>query len=156
MLTIPWNILSGWGRPQIGPCKLCSYLIVSFSALFFPPLADAPLPLDPSSSVLHYAQTVFEGMKAYRKDDGKVLLFRPDMNMRRMNTSAQRIALPVRIDHNYLSPWFIWGLRQTFDGHLFTWNDKATCQAWQALDTKGAWAQPVPSSHIKLFCFFCL
>ena len=35
-------------------------------------------------------------MKAYRQDNGKVTLFRPDMNMKRMNTSAKRIALPVR------------------------------------------------------------
>ncbi|KAG6885953.1 hypothetical protein C0993_007455 [Termitomyces sp. T159_Od127] len=59
--------------------------------------ADAPLSLEPSSTVLHYAQTIFEGMKAYRQEDGKVTLFRPDMNMKRMNNSAQRIALPVRI-----------------------------------------------------------
>ena len=60
------------------------------------PSADGPLSLEPSSTVLHYAQTVFEGMKAYRHDDGRVTLFRPDMNMKRMNTSAARIALPVR------------------------------------------------------------
>lgn len=56
---------------------------------------DGPLAIDPSSSVLHYAQTLFEGMKAYRDESGKVTLFRPDMNMKRMNTSASRIALPV-------------------------------------------------------------
>lgn len=58
--------------------------------------ADGPLQLEPSCTVLHYAQTIFEGMKAYRQESGRVLLFRPDMNMKRMNTSAQRIALPVR------------------------------------------------------------
>lgn len=58
--------------------------------------SDGPLSLEPSCTVLHYAQTIFEGMKAYRQDSGKVTLFRPDMNMKRMNTSAQRIALPVR------------------------------------------------------------
>ena len=56
---------------------------------------DGPLSLEPSSTVLHYAQTLFEGMKAYRDENGKVTLFRPDMNMKRMNTSAQRLALPV-------------------------------------------------------------
>jgi branched-chain amino acid aminotransferase len=45
--------------------------------------------------VFHYAQCLFEGLKAYRDTHGKVTLFRPDMNMRRMNNSAQRIALPV-------------------------------------------------------------
>jgi branched-chain amino acid aminotransferase len=52
--------------------------------------------LEPSSTVLHYAQTIFEGMKAYHDTEGRVRLFRPDMNMGRMNTSANRIALPVR------------------------------------------------------------
>jgi branched-chain amino acid aminotransferase len=52
--------------------------------------------LDPSATVFHYAQGLFEGLKAYRDANGKITLFRPDMNMKRMNTSAQRIALPVR------------------------------------------------------------
>ncbi|CDZ98398.1 branched-chain-amino-acid aminotransferase [Phaffia rhodozyma] len=74
MLTIPWNSVKGWGKPVIGPY--------------------GPLALDPSSTVFHYAFTLFEGMKAYRCDDGTVRLFRPDKNMARMNTSAARIALP--------------------------------------------------------------
>jgi branched-chain amino acid aminotransferase len=57
---------------------------------------DGPLQLEPCSTVLHYAQTVFEGMKAYRDDNGMVTLFRPDLNMKRMNDSSQRLALPVR------------------------------------------------------------
>ncbi|KAG6850327.1 hypothetical protein H0H93_014902 [Arthromyces matolae] len=61
----------------------------------FVSLSDGPFALSPSSTVLHYAQTIFEGMKAYRQEDGKVTLFRPDMNMKRMNNSAQRIALPT-------------------------------------------------------------
>lgn len=56
---------------------------------------DGPLSLDPCSTVLHYANTVFEGLKAYRDENGKVTLFRPDMNMTRMNKSAKRVALPV-------------------------------------------------------------
>lgn len=56
---------------------------------------DGPLSLEPSCTVFHYAQTLFEGMKAYRDENGKVTLFRPDMNMKRMLTSAKRIALPV-------------------------------------------------------------
>lgn len=70
----------------------------SFASLLFSSLLivlDGPLELEPSCTVLHYAQTIFEGMKAYRHDDGRVTLFRPDMNMKRMNTSAARIALPV-------------------------------------------------------------
>lgn len=56
---------------------------------------DGPLNLEPSCTVFHYAQTLFEGMKAYRDENGKVTLFRPDMNMKRMQTSAKRLALPV-------------------------------------------------------------
>lgn len=59
-----------------------------------PPI-DGPLAIEPSSVVLQYAQTLFEGMKAYQDENGKVTLFRPDMNMERMNTSASRLALPV-------------------------------------------------------------
>ena len=61
---------------------------------------DGPFAMDPSSSVLHYAQTLFEGMKAYRDQNGKVTLFRPDMNMKRMVTSAKRLALPVSLHSN--------------------------------------------------------
>ena len=56
---------------------------------------DGPLSLEPSATVFHYAQELFEGLKAYRQPNGKVTLFRPDMNMKRMNTSAKRVALPV-------------------------------------------------------------
>jgi branched-chain amino acid aminotransferase len=56
---------------------------------------DQPLVLDPSSTVFHYAFCLFEGTKAYRSEDGTVRLFRPDMNMARMNRSAARIALPT-------------------------------------------------------------
>ena len=59
--------------------------------------ADGPLILDPSATVFHYAQGLFEGLKAYRDANGKITMFRPDMNMRRMNSSAARIALPVRL-----------------------------------------------------------
>ena len=43
----------------------------------------APIPLDPATMVLHYAQETFEGLKAYRTKDGRILLFRPEMNARR-------------------------------------------------------------------------
>lgn len=75
MLTIPWSSTSGWGAPKIS--------------------AYAPLELDPSSTVLHYAPCLFEGMKAYKDTDGVARLFRPDKNMERMNRSASRLAFPV-------------------------------------------------------------
>ena len=50
--------------------------------------------LDPASPVLHYAQEIFEGLKAYRRPDGSVGLFRPDANARRFAKSAIRMAMP--------------------------------------------------------------
>ncbi len=56
--------------------------------------ARAPLTIDPASSVLHYAQEIFEGMKAYRLADGGTALFRPEANARRFQDSARRLAMP--------------------------------------------------------------
>ena len=56
--------------------------------------ARAPLTVDPATAVLHYAQEVFEGLKAYRLDDGGVALFRPEANARRIQDSARRLAMP--------------------------------------------------------------
>ncbi|MBO6060635.1 MAG: branched-chain amino acid aminotransferase, partial [Clostridia bacterium] len=57
--------------------------------------------LDPSSSVLHYAQEIFEGLKAYRTDDGRILMFRPDANSERLNNSALRMCMPtIDVDFN--------------------------------------------------------
>ncbi len=53
-----------------------------------------PLTMDPASSVLHYAQEIFEGLKAYRLEDGGFALFRPEANARRFNASARRMAMP--------------------------------------------------------------
>ena len=77
MLSVPWNSSSGWAAPRIHPY--------------------APLTLDPSSVIFHYAPSLFEGMKAYKDVQGRIRLFRPDMNMARMNVSAHRIALPVSV-----------------------------------------------------------
>ena len=78
--------------------------------------AYEPLTLDPATVVLHYAQEVFEGLKAYRQPDGGVAMFRPDRNAARMATSCRRMALPpvpgdlfveacellVRTDHDWV------------------------------------------------------
>ena len=53
-----------------------------------------PIPLDPAAAVLHYAQEIFEGLKAYRLADGGIALFRPEANAARFNASAQRLAMP--------------------------------------------------------------
>jgi branched-chain amino acid aminotransferase len=54
-----------------------------------------PLTLDPATAVLHYAQEIFEGLKAYRHEDGSVWTFRPEENAARMVRSSRRLALPV-------------------------------------------------------------
>ena len=54
----------------------------------------APLALEPSAMVFHYAQEVFEGLKAYRSPDGGVQLFRPMENVRRINSSCERMCIP--------------------------------------------------------------
>ena len=64
--------------------------------------ARKPLEIDPASAVLHYAQEIFEGMKAYKAEDGRILLFRPDQNARRFAESATRMAMPPVPDALFL------------------------------------------------------
>lgn len=59
-----------------------------------------PLQLDPSTMVLHYGQAIFEGLKAYRTADGRINLFRPEMNMKRINRSNERMSIP-QIDETF-------------------------------------------------------
>ena len=60
----------------------------------------APLEMDPASMVLHYGQAIFEGLKAYKAKNGHILLFRPDKNMARVNSSNERLVIP-RIDEDF-------------------------------------------------------
>src|SRR5690554_4623672 len=53
-----------------------------------------PLTFSPAAKVFHYGQAVFEGMKAYKDKDGKIWLFRPHENFKRINKSAKRLAIP--------------------------------------------------------------
>ena len=62
-----------------------------------------PFSIDPATSVLHYAQEIFEGMKAYRHADGSVWIFRPDMNAARFGRSAARLALPRLPDADFIA-----------------------------------------------------
>ena len=57
--------------------------------------------MSPAAMCLHYGQSVFEGMKAYRAVDGRILLFRPDRNMARLNSSCDRLCIPL-IDEKFL------------------------------------------------------
>ncbi|KAK6510074.1 hypothetical protein TWF481_004787 [Arthrobotrys musiformis] len=74
MLTAKWTENGGWEAPQLRPY--------------------GHLNIMPTASCIHYATQAFEGMKAYRGVDGKLRLFRPDLNCKRMNLSSTRIALP--------------------------------------------------------------
>ncbi|MEU0115654.1 branched-chain amino acid aminotransferase [Streptomyces bobili] len=74
MVTIKWTEGRGWHDGQLVPY--------------------APIPLDPATNVLHYAQEIFEGLKAYRRPDGSVATFRPDQNAKRFQRSARRLAMP--------------------------------------------------------------
>ena len=60
----------------------------------------APFQMDPACMVLHYAQEIFEGMKAYRDEAGKIRLFRPEENFKRMNDSCERMSIP-KIDVDF-------------------------------------------------------
>ena len=64
--------------------------------------ARAPIPMDPATAVLHYAQEIFEGLKAYRTADNGVTLFRPDANARRFRESATRMAMAHLPDDLFL------------------------------------------------------
>lgn len=69
-----------------------------------------PIQLDPSAKVFHYGQTVFEGMKAYKDDNNKVWLFRPNDNFERINKSSKRIAIP-----EFPKEYFFNGLEKLLD-----------------------------------------
>lgn len=65
--------------------------------------AYGPISMDPAAAVLHYAQEVFEGMKAYRYADGSVWTFRPQANATRFDRSATRLALPVLPKEDFIN-----------------------------------------------------
>ncbi len=73
-VVITWEKDKGWHSAQVIPY--------------------GPIMMDPSSAVLHYGQEIFEGIKAYRHEDGSIWTFRPDMNAARLQRSAKRMALP--------------------------------------------------------------
>lgn len=61
-----------------------------------------PIPMSPASSALHYGAEIFEGMKAYHTKDGKIQLFRPYENAKRMNSSAERLCLPQLPEEDFV------------------------------------------------------
>ncbi|MBC3844088.1 branched-chain amino acid aminotransferase [Streptacidiphilus sp. 4-A2] len=74
MVTIRWTEGRGWHDAQLVPY--------------------GPLEIDPANAVLHYGQTIFEGLKAYRSADGSIQTFRPYANAERFQASARRLAMP--------------------------------------------------------------
>lgn len=80
MVDICWSAKGGWHRPRVSPY--------------------GPIQLEPSAAVFHYAQEIFEGLKAYRHEDGSIWGFRPEANAARMQRSAYRLALPeLPVEH---------------------------------------------------------
>ena len=74
MVTATWRAEQGWSGAELSPY--------------------GDITISPAASVLHYAQEIFEGLKAYRHEDGSVWTFRPEKNGERLNASARRMALP--------------------------------------------------------------
>ena len=64
-----------------------------------------PFALDPATAVLHYGQSLFEGLKAFRGRDGKIRLFRPDKHVARLNRTAQRMCIPTLDPDLVLKSW---------------------------------------------------
>jgi branched-chain amino acid aminotransferase len=81
----------GFGRFFSDHMLLCEYANDKWGTPRIVPYG--PLPLDPGASVLHYGQALFEGMKAFRGEDGKIRIFRPKMNWNRMVQGAARLAM---------------------------------------------------------------
>jgi branched-chain amino acid aminotransferase len=82
MASATWKRGSGWRDAEVRPY--------------------GPIAIDPGTSVLHYAQAVFEGLKAYRQQDGRVAVFRPEANAARFRRSARRLALPELPDDAFV------------------------------------------------------
>ena len=83
MVTATWREGEGWAGGKV--------------------TAYGPITIMPSAAVLHYAQEIFEGMKAYRHEDGTVWTFRPEANAQRMIRSARRMTLPALPEDDFIA-----------------------------------------------------
>lgn len=83
MYVMEYTKEQGWHDPQIMPYQ--------------------PITLDPSAMVFHYGQEMFEGLKAYKTDDGRILLFRPDKNVERANNSNRRLMIPEIPEEDFIN-----------------------------------------------------
>ncbi len=82
MITLRWSAERGWHDGRLEPY--------------------GPFTLDPATSVFHYSQEFFEGLKAYRQDNGSITMFRPDANAARFNRSALRMAMPELPEETFI------------------------------------------------------
>src|ERR1700689_1636945 len=82
MITLCWTAERGWHDGKLEPY--------------------GPFALDPATSVFHYGQELFEGLKAYRQDSGSVVMFRPQANAARFNAGARRMAMPELPEETFL------------------------------------------------------
>jgi len=82
LVSIKWSPKAGWYDAELRPY--------------------APLTLDPGTSVFHYSQAVFEGLKAFRQQDGGIAIFRPDAHAARFQRSARRLALPELSEASFI------------------------------------------------------
>lgn len=90
MVAIDWSAEEGWHNARVEPYQ--------------------QVQMDPASSVFHYGQAIFEGLKAYRGEGGKIVTFRPEQNARRFQNSAARMAMPELPEELFLE-----SLRQIVD-----------------------------------------
>ncbi len=74
LVSVTWTPQQGWHDASLRPY--------------------GPISMDPATAVIHYAQSIFEGLKAYRHEDGSIVTFRPEQNAARFQRSAKRLALP--------------------------------------------------------------
>src|SRR3984957_7659045 len=82
MSTLRWTDERGWHDGKLEPY--------------------GPFSLDPATSVFHYGQELFEGLKAYRQDSGSIVMFRPQANAARFNAGARRMAMPELPEEAFL------------------------------------------------------
>jgi branched-chain amino acid aminotransferase len=82
MITLRWSAERGWHDGKLEPY--------------------GPFALDPATAVFHYAQELFEGLKAYRQDSGSIVMFRPQANAARFNAGARRMAMPELPEETFL------------------------------------------------------
>lgn len=90
MVTIEWTEDRGWHDARVRPY--------------------GPVAMDPATTVFHYGQAIFEGIKAYRQEDGSIVTFRPEENAKRLQRSAERLAMPELPEED-----FIEAIRQLVD-----------------------------------------